>query len=180
MTYGTGTSPGMQTITDVVGITALSPEKKEPIEYSARAPIVAPPVATLPPPSSGGETAVAANWPNDPDELDKQFRADAAARAERGEPIPNYRLPPREREGPEPILLEDSFEGPATMSKEQIAETRKMFADARGNVSVDENGNPVRKYLTEPPVEYRAPDPDAPVEITEKPKKRKWKWPWEK
>ena len=54
------------------------------------------------------------------------------------------------------------------------AEIKKMFADARGSKggSYDAEGRPVRKYLTEPPPEYREPDPNSPVEITEKPKKK--------
>ena len=52
MTYGTGKSPGMQTLEDLAGIAALSGEKKEPIDYTPRPKVVLPPtVAQLPPPA---------------------------------------------------------------------------------------------------------------------------------
>ena len=35
--------------------------------------------------------------------------------------------------------------------------------------SLDPTGQPVRRYLTEPPVDYRQPSPDAPVAIAERP-----------
>jgi hypothetical protein len=56
---------------------------------------------------------------------------------------------------------------------------KKLFADLKRakTGSVDENGNPVRKYLTEPPTDYRTPDPNAPLEITEKKEKKGFKWP---
>jgi hypothetical protein len=66
------------------------------------------------------------------------------------------------------------------LTAEEIAAARKAFADARGAVAVDENGNPVRRYLTDPPSEYRIPDPTAPVEIPTKAKKKRtflwWSW----
>ena len=56
---------------------------------------------------------------------------------------------------------------------------KKLFADMKlaKSGSVDANGNPVRRYLTEPPADYRVPDPEAPTEITEKKKKTGFKWP---
>jgi hypothetical protein len=149
MTYGTGKSPGMQTLEDVVGIAAISNERREPIDYQPRPDIVPPPtVADLPPPSTGGNSAmVAANWPVDPDVQSEQIRAEIARREAAGEPLPTFRLPPRQQ----PVAAA----GDAPMTKEQEAELRRRFADARGNVAVDEYGNPVRRYLTDPPVEYR-------------------------
>jgi hypothetical protein len=150
MTYGTGKSPAQQTLEDVVGIAALSNERREPIDYQPRPKIVAPPtVAELPPPSSGNSAMVAANWPNDPDLQREQIRAEVARREAAGEPLPTFRLPPREQQP----AAEASADAP--MTKEQEAEIRRRFADARGNVAVDEYGNPIRRYLTDPPVEYR-------------------------
>lgn len=178
-TYGTGTSPGLQTIEDLVGIAALSNEKKEPIDYRPRPKIVTPPtVGELPPPSDGSPPMLASNWPVDPDVQAAQIRADAAAREARGEPTPRFSLP-ASPQSDQPIVMRDP-EAEAMSTPEQKAEARKLFADARGAVAVDENGNPVRRYLSDPPTEYRIPDPTAPVEIVDKPKpKRKWKWWWQ-
>ena len=43
---------------------------------------------------------------------------------------------------------------------------------------LDDDGKPIRRYLTEPPVVYLDPDPESPVIITEKPKKKnRFNWP---
>ena len=81
-------------------------------------------------------------------------------------------LPHREGvEYPGPVTRNDS--DPQAFSKAKRKEIQKMFADARGKGGAyDAEGHPVRKYLTEPPAVYREPDPNSPVEITEKPKKK--------
>src|SRR5687768_17127541 len=69
-TYGTGRPAGLQTITDFARAGAVVGESQEPIEFAPRAPIVAPPSgAPLPAPGGDttGSTALAANWPKDPD-----------------------------------------------------------------------------------------------------------------
>lgn len=175
MTYGTGKTPAMQTVEDVVGIAAFSNERQEPIDYQPRPKIVAPPtVAELPPPSSGN-AVVAANWPVDPDAQYEELKAEIARREAAGEPLPTFRLPPREQAEVTPVA-----DGP--MTREEIAEVRRRFADARGAVAVDEYGNPVRRYLTDPPVEYRIPDAEAGVvDVAALPKKKRrflW-WTWE-
>ena len=177
MTYGTGKSPGMQTVEDIVGLSVMSSATKEPIEYKPRPPIVAPPtVASLPPPVDPNTTSsmVAANWPVDPDVQTQQIRDEIARREAAGEPLPDFRLPAGS--APEPI--EAITDRP--MTRAEIDEVRRRFADARGAVAVDASGNPVRRYLTDPPVEYRAPDPAAPVELADLPKKKRkflwWSW----
>lgn len=176
MTYGTGRSPGMQTVEDIVGISMITNEQKEPIDYKPRPAIVAPPtVAVLPPPVDGTTTAtVAANWPVDPDVQSQQIRDEIARREAAGEPLPDFRLPA----GAKPVAIEAITDRP--MTREEIAEVRRRFADARGAVAVDEYGNPVRRYLTDPPTEYRTPDTEAAVEVANLPKKRKFLWwSWE-
>jgi hypothetical protein len=189
-TYGTGTTPGQQTLEDIAGIAAFGAPKKEPIDYSARPAIVPPPKGT-PLPAPGDPTAVAsANWPKDPDVEQKKFKAEVAARDPGGydeDPTkvvnPNFSLP-TQPQGPEPNLAKmerDQEKEALSTTAEQNAAVKKLFADARGVVAVDAEGKPIRRYLTDPPVEYREPDPNAPVEIEAKPqqKKRTWRWPWE-
>src|SRR6478609_955395 len=67
-TYGTGTSAGLQTITDIAKAASFG-DKRDPIDFTPRPPIVAPPTtASLPPPGSAPtDTTVAANWPKDPE-----------------------------------------------------------------------------------------------------------------
>lgn len=182
-TYGTGTTAASQTMEDLTGVLALSPKKKEPIEYSARPPIVAPPVATaLPPPGSETTGSVqAADWPVDPDEQRKKQDAVVAEMAESGQ-TPKFSIPGSENRPP-PSFKDDKYDNAAERLRAQSLDrekTKKLFADAKmaKTGSVDEAGNPVRKYLTEPPVDYRAPDPESPVVITEKPKKKRTGIDW--
>ena len=185
-TYGTGTTAAAQTLEDIGGILSLGSKNdgEGPIDYSQRAPIVEPPVAAgLPTPGSAATVALANDWPTDPDEELKRQKALIAELIEAGE-TPKFSLPA----GTEPVapvrsrrphvddmtLTEKFLSG-----KGNTAEQKKLFADAKlaKTGSVDQAGNPVRRYLTEPPVVYREPDPLSPVIITEKPKKSKIKWP---
>src|SRR5690606_13280720 len=131
-TYGTGKTVAAQTVEDVTGILSLSSPKSEPIDYSARAPIVAPPTtATLPPPGSGDATAIAANWPNDPD-------AAAAAKKElldeRGNPREaRFRLP--ESANRElPTIRDDRVPRSTQVRRERAQnpdQAKKLFAEAK-------------------------------------------------
>ena len=197
-TYGTGTPVGMQTIEDLAGIADLGGPKKDPIKYTARPGLVQPPAgAPLPPPGSE-QQAVAANWPNDPDAQAKRFKEQVAAREkfcadatnDDTARVPRSGLPPAaRRRRPTPRarrarrLLNRTSSMPAngrTARRRRTHSATKLFADAKGQVAVDENGKPIRRYLTDPPSDYRVPDPNAPVVIDNKPAtKKKWKWPWQ-
>jgi hypothetical protein len=177
-TYGTGKSPGMQTLQDLTGMSALG-QKDEPIDYRPRPKVVAPPnVASLPPPGSDTQQN-AANWPNDPDKLKAKVIADADARAASGNNVP-YKF---SKGTVTTDQLHVAPAGTGKMSKEDIAKARAAFVAAKGNVVFDANGNPVRQYLTDPPSEYRVPDPTAPLEADadalKKKKKKKFKWWWQ-
>lgn len=178
MTYGTGKSPGAQTLEDITGIASITNAPKEPIDYKPRPNLVAPPtVAELPPPTDPSAPVLAANWPVDPDVQRAQIKADIAAREEAGLPLPTFSLP----KGSSQPTTTGSVDPSKPMTAEEIANVRRAFAEARGTVAVDENGNPVRRYLTDPPNEYRAPDPESPVTLAEMPKKKRkflW-WSWE-
>ncbi len=188
-TYGTGVSPGQQTLEDIAGIAALGSPKKDPIRYTARPAIVAPPPgAPLPVPGSE-DPSLAANWPKDPDEQAKKFKADVAERealcAANNTAYycqqPNFALPPKAPpQEPNLIAMQKIAGEEAHSNAAQDAAAKKLFADSRGLVAVDADGKPIRQYLSDPPPEYREPDPTAPVEIENKPAvKKKFKWPWE-
>jgi hypothetical protein len=185
MTYGTGTSPGVQTIEDLAGIVALSSKEKEPVDYKPRPAVVAPPsTAALPAPGSAQGTSQAANWPRDPDAAKRAMdEKQRVASAETGPGIalerlsddPKFRVANSQpKENWYAGRFEQGYHGP--VSDADAKKASKLFADARKSKtgSVDESGNPTRKYLTEPPSTYREPDPTAPTEIsaTDKPKKK--------
>ena len=185
MTYGTGKSPAAQTMEDLAGIAALGGPQKPVIDYQPRPKPVAPPdaaIAQLPPPGDAQAAALPADWPVDPDQQRARMKMDIAAREAAGLPLPKIKLSPEQLRQPDtgvPNLLRDPFEAATKpTTAEQSAKAKKLFADARGALAVDENGLPVRRYLSDPPSDYRAPDPTAPVEIIPKAKK-KFKWWWQ-
>jgi hypothetical protein len=186
-TYGTGTTPGAQTVQDLAGIALLSGHKREPIDYGPRPKVVLPPAAAQLPAPGADQTASTTppNWPNDPDLTAARIKADTAAREASGAPLPTLKLPTS--------ALADAdkggnLSGPTTrattsapLSAEDQVKVKKLFADARGNSQLDANGKPVRRYLTDPPVDYRVPDPNAPVEFdATTTKKKKFHWFWQK
>lgn len=184
-TYGTGVTPAKQTVDDIGGLVALGGKKQPHIDYEARAPIVPPPEnAALPEP---GASAKAANWPRDPDELDRQRKALAASTPKDPEekPLgdPGFRLPstPSTPRYVDTRDESDAAAKDAMLKPGEAATAKKLYAAAKaGNgVKVDENGVPVRTLLVEPPSDYRVPDPTAPTELSTAPAKtKKWWWPF--
>lgn len=184
-TYGTGKTVAAQTFEDVGGIVSLGGKKHDAvaIDYKQRPAVVEPPsTAVLPSPKSSDQLAMAGDWPNDPDEADKRAKAAVQQAAAAGEDLkftvpgqsdtPSARKRGRDESRAREVRAEKVT---ASLNPE---EQKKLFADAKKSKSgsVDAAGNPTRKYLTEPPVDYREPDPNSPVVITEKPKKDGLKW----
>jgi hypothetical protein len=191
-TYGTGTTPMAQTLEDIGGIVSIGGRKHgaEGVEYKERPSLVEPPaasVAALPPPVSADQKlAMAADWPKDPDEADKKMQAAVKDAAASGKSL-KFTLPGGRGDATPP--QGHSSEGRAKKWRDDqrtaslnVEEQKKLFADAKRAKagSVDENGVPIRKYLTEPPSDYRTPDADAPLEVTEKKKGFKFPdlWPF--
>ncbi len=176
MTYGTGKSPAMQTVEDVTGLATFSGPQKEPIEYKPRAEIVQPPSgAPLPPPSDGTMALAATNWPVDPDASRQAIRDEAAARQAAGLKPLITSVP---SQGQQQVA---TIRSDKPLSKEETEALRAQFAAARGTaLAVDENGNPVRRFLDDPPNEYRLPDPSYPVEVSTAKPRRGWRWWWQR
>ena len=96
MTYGTGTTPGKQTVDDVAGMVSLSGKKQAAIDYKPRGPIVAPPAAAALPTPGSEMVATGPDWPRDPDALNAARKA-AAGTALRSAPIPASGCPKTRR-----------------------------------------------------------------------------------
>jgi hypothetical protein len=181
-TYGTGRTAGLQTITDFARAGALTGEAKDPIDFAPRAPIVAPPPgAPLPPPGGDttGSTALAANWPKDPDAQAAAVKAEIAEANASGRRI---RMLPAANASAPPPVDPNSPENFKPATPEQIAEYRRIEAMLNG-ATTDADGNPVRVYLSDPPPGYMIPDPNAPPVTTAEeqaaPQPRlRWPWQW--
>ena len=177
-TYGTGVSQEAQLLSDLSGIVALGPaERKKPIDYSARPKLVrAPADGTLPSPAEQGGGAESAYFPTNPEERQAARNARVAkpwTRRDGGidHTIPeDVDAPSASREAPyEPWRgraddgTGDREPSAAEMARNSIEgkkERLKRFREITGNGSL---GTGPRRYLTQPPQEYRTPAETAAV-----------------
>jgi hypothetical protein len=170
VTYGTGTRAEMQTVEDLTGIISLAGAKRnDDIEYRPRGGIVVPPTNALPPVGDGKRVADA-NWPKDDDAIQRDMKAKAKANPKQDAAAdPGFRLPKGSADA-KPAETGDKA-GFAALQKAKVE---------RAAGAVDANGKPVRRFLTEPPADYRVADPNAPaIEDPKAIKKKSW-WPFGK
>ena len=174
-TYGTGQAPEMALFREVTGGLLDKKEKKEPIEYQPRAPLVLPPSAgQLPPPMESGSTA-SPDWPVDRNQL----VAEADARANDDDPRNDIsqaeyrRLKPLQGvfpRQPNVTVAEDGGKNEyyrnIVHGKAQRQAFQQAVAESKGY------GRTERRYLTDPPTVYRQPDPTAPMETASAPQKK--------
>jgi len=177
-TYGTGVSQESQLVSDLMGIVPLGEtERKEPIDYSSRPKLVRAPATdgSLPAPAetSGAESAY---FPTNPEErkaalhsrakkpftrrdggIEYTIPEDVDAPSASGEPIDDQTLG-RADDGTgdrEPSAAEMAVR--STQGKEARL---KRMKELSGGVAL---GTGPRRYLTQPPVEYRKPAETASI-----------------
>jgi hypothetical protein len=178
-TYGTGQAPEMALFKEMSGGFLSRNEKKEPIEYQPRAPLVMPPsgeaataAAQLPAPM---ETASAASpdWPVSPEERiapggESELTAyNLQAESRRLRPLAGV-FPDQERKPTYEIDESGRTEYYKIVhDKRQRDEFRQALAESKGY------GRTERRYLTDPPTAYRAPVPTVAGTEPVIPKKKK-------
>ena len=148
-TYGTGTTPGKQTLDDVAGMISLSGKKSPAVDYKPRGPIVAPPAAAALPKPGSEMVATGPDWPRDPDALNAARKAGTGSAPVGADP--GFRLP-KTADWIKPHYNDYDAGKAAYAGNINAAAQKKMFATAKGSGAVDANGNPIRTSLTEPPV----------------------------
>ncbi len=177
-TYGTGVSQEAQLVSDLTGLVSLGQNKEKPkIDYSARPKLVrAPADGTLPTPAEQAGESESAYFPTNPEER-------RAAR------LAGTKTPPPYKDGGTEYTLPGDAGGPsasfetykkrsigrdfdgtgdvepsaaemARSSKEGRAERLKRFREITGNGGLSSGP---RRYLTQPPQEYRTPSEAAAV-----------------
>lgn len=166
-TYGTGQAPEMALFREMTG-GLLSRNEKGPIQYQARAPLVAPPsVATLPPPVASAQVA-SAEWPVDADQRSRGVR-------EYGDDTPRDDIDQAEYRRLKPLA---GAMPAAPRSRQSWSEEnkpayaivgKKKEREAFDQALSEANGlnRTERRYLTDPPLVYRDPAPTAPAEFEE-------------
>lgn len=169
-TYGTGVSQEKQTLDDVYNMFTLKRQRHD-IDYSARPDLVVPEdTAALPEPLENGVTTSNPEWPETPEERIARIRAQAP------EEDPETGLVPvedrlRKKEG---IDIEtrdinaenrdagiDRYGNPILGFQQKRKEQREEVLRRKNELKV--SSTPTRRYLTEPPIEYRIPADTAPT-----------------
>lgn len=172
--YGTDKTANEQLLEDLTGILALGPKEQPNIQYKPRPELVTPETtAVLPPPQDSVTTAAA--WPESPEERRARIRAEATENQNN----PMYRTT---------VVNDIRVAAPRDdlTPQQQSAEFKRL----RGLQNATDPTT--RRYLSEPPGEYREAAATAPVgELGEpewkkerdakraarKPGQRSW-WPW--
>lgn len=144
-TYGTGKTANAQLLEDVTGVLAIGTgSNKEPeIAYTPRGQLVRPAsLEVLPEPQQ--EIAAAGNpaWPESPEERRRRLRAEATENQDN----PSYRSP---------IVTSARASDTAFVTDAQRAEIQRLRRESNQG---DAN---YRRYLSEPPLEYRTPEATA-------------------
>jgi hypothetical protein len=161
-TYGTGKPADTQLMEDVSSMFSLTPKKKEQIDYKPRPELVKPAKAdALPAPQDNITTASAGAWPESPEARLKRIRDDATANRDDPNFQPEVELDTTNR-GRKGVRSTRGDDINADGSSISIASQRKEFNE---RLAMTRQGSPTeRRYLSEPPIEYRQPAATAPVD----------------
>lgn len=142
-TYGTGKTSAEQLVDDLGSATSITGDQsKRNLKYNPRPGLVVPAQARAEqlaqPQQSLANRETNPQWPETPEEARERLRQEADANKDN----PHYRSP---------LLAGNGTNGQMTESQKWEA-FRKAKADAQGGTIVNSNQ---RKFLTDPPVEYR-------------------------
>lgn len=163
-TYGTDKTATEQLATDLSNIASIGPKKKAPIDYTPRPELVKPAKgeAALPPPQEAVTTVGNPNWPESPEQRLARIRAEADANVD----DPSYKSPVIADQAlsvtAKPVgnshSEESGIRNPATAAREN-AEFKKKLAESQ---QAQQGSSTSRRYLSEPPLDYRSASADAP------------------
>lgn len=168
-TYGTNKTASEQLFDDVTNIVSIAPKRGPAIDYKPRGELVRPAkgeaaVASAPalpaPQQSVVASAGSEAWPESPEARRKRLRDEATANQENGDydsPLVNDVAAKRTGQIPASRRYDRSFFGaPEGDAAQQRAAFNKRLAETK-------QGSPdTRRYLSEPPVTYRAAEATAP------------------
>lgn len=169
-TYGTGKTANSQLMSDLGGIMSFSDKKKAPIDYAPRPELVKPAKGgeALPAPQEPITTASSSQWPESPEQRLARIRAEATDNQENT----NYTSP---------VVADVAVDSDASTSTSRFKKTGQAWrsfesdnqtpideaarkAEIQKRIKETQQGDAAnRKFLSEPPVEYRQAAADAPV-----------------
>lgn len=173
-TYGTGVSQEKQTVEDFANLLSFR-KKRTNIDYQSRPDLVVPEEKVLVEPTDNTEVASAADWPETPEERIMRIRAEAeeaqkttAGQIAYARKEKRYRsvVPGSDQIASAPIGkgvpgISCSPQRDAILRQCTGAEISNAVRAQRAEIkSVGKTGYQ-RRYLTEPPLEYRTPSENA-------------------
>jgi hypothetical protein len=162
-TYGTDKTASEQLATDLTSIASISPKKKAPIDYTPRPELVKPAKgeAALPPPQESVVTAGNPNWPEAPEQRLARVRAEADENADN----PNY----RSSVVPD-MTMSTKYESPKGSMRygdsgiTKVGDAAAQREEVQKRIKESQQGESTsRKFLSEPPLDYRQASADAPT-----------------
>ncbi|WP_244480702.1 hypothetical protein [Mesorhizobium sp. Root157] len=161
-TYGTDKTAMEQLTEDVSGAISLKPPPREKIDYTPRPTLVKPAAGqkgTLPPPQDNIVQTASAQWPESPEQRRARIRATATA---------NQDNPLFEPEVINDVSVQKPSNGPREgdddFNPARAAYTNKSAREeVKRRLIETKQGNPTqRKFLSEPPLDYRVAASTAP------------------
>lgn len=160
-TYGTDKTATSQLASDLSGILSFSPKRKPAIDYEPRAELVKPVKGdeTLPAPQQSVMTADNPDWPESPEQRLARVRAEADANVDnpgyKSPVIPDQALAQQHKPITNQHADSSGIKNPSVAAAENAEFKRRLKETQQGSSTS-------RKYLSEPPLEYRAAAADAP------------------
>ncbi|MGU3398899.1 hypothetical protein ACLBWS_04020 [Brucellaceae bacterium D45D] len=160
-TYGTGKSSSVQLLDDVSNMASFGQgKKKERIDYKPRPDLVRPAQGEkgqLPQPQQSVASAGDPNWPESPEQRRKRLRDEITANRD----DPNF-VSPIEHDGPVADNLKVALPSGSSRREDYASRTPtvdpKKLAELKAQRAQQSHGNSTtRRYLSEPPLAYRAP-----------------------
>lgn len=167
-TYGTGVSANEQLVKDMTGILSVGGERQPEIAYTPRAELVKPSsLAVLPEPQQDMASTDNPEWPESPEQRRARLRAEATANQDN----PAYRSPITGTPGSvveyrRPPGVSPTFDDPDKSMNSPMASLQQgRAAEVKQRIRDSKQGDPTtRKFLSEPPTDYRRPEASAPAD----------------
>jgi len=164
-TYGTDKTAGEQLAGDLSSAFSFSPKRGPNIDYKPRPELVKPAPGqkeVLPAPQESIETA-STDWPESPEQRRARLRADATAHQN----DPNYKSEIVDDVQTDPAsvkkMLDQSGSDHNSTPGEAGMDSKSHAAEIQRRLQEQKQGDPTtRKYLSEPPLAYRAAADTAP------------------
>lgn len=165
-TYGTGVSSNKQLVTDVSSMLSLAPKERRKIDYNPRPELVKPGQAelaenALPPPQQAVASADNPQWPESPEQRRARIRATATDNQDNAFYDPEVAgeggVARVQATGPQRSHRADEY---GVVSVTDLNKRREGF---NKRLAENNQGSPTsRRYLSEPPLDYRQPADGAP------------------